>query len=90
MPDEPKKWNPRYVAYAVSQCRGPQEQIDYDFADEPNRCRMAGFMVWMSKRIAEFKKLYPDNIPELAVQQHPEEFDNYLFDCAVKDEGAAP
>ena len=49
-------WNPRYVAYATSNGRDPQAQLDADKEAWPGG-RMAPFMFWISAQIRAFREV---------------------------------
>ena len=51
----PKAWNPYYVAYARSQGRPCDEQLEYDKKKWPGG-RMAGFMLWMREAWSTWSK----------------------------------
>ncbi len=53
-------WNPRFVLYATSQGRKPQEQIDHDKTAWPGGC-MCGFILWMAPLIRGFKDACPEH-----------------------------
>lgn len=48
-------WNPRYVLYAKSQGRAPEEQRAYDAEAWPGG-PACGFMLWMSERRQELQR----------------------------------
>lgn len=45
---EGRRWNPRYVAYAVAHGREPEDMLEHDRAAWPGG-QMVGFMLWMSR-----------------------------------------
>lgn len=60
----PPKWNPRYVLYARTSGRTPEEQAAHDDAQP---ARLIPFMCWVSARAEEFcpghtnRGVYMDN-----------------------------
>lgn len=50
--------NPRYVAYAKSQGRTPEQQFEHDQNEYPDGA-MIGFILWISETRREFKKQHP-------------------------------
>jgi hypothetical protein len=57
-----KEWNPRFVAYALSQGRDPEAQLAYDEEAYPGG-KMCGFMLFISEKWQTFSKLRPDLVP---------------------------
>lgn len=51
--------NPRYVAYAKSHGKTPQEMLEFDKQKYSGGC-MAGFIIWIHRRCSEFKKISPE------------------------------
>jgi hypothetical protein len=47
-------WNPRFLAYAASQCRTPEDQLEHDRKAYPGG-NMAGFIVWNSQKWREWE-----------------------------------
>lgn len=54
-----KHYNPHYLAYCRWHGRSPQEQWEQDTKDWPGG-RMAGFILWINDRRAEFRKMHPE------------------------------
>lgn len=54
-----REWNPRYVAYARSQGREPQAQLDHDKALYPAGGCMIPFVWWGRDRLVEYSKINP-------------------------------
>ncbi len=50
-----KEWNPRYVAYAASNGLTPEAQMEHDTEEFPGG-KMAGFILWMSRKWQEWRK----------------------------------
>lgn len=50
-------WNPYYVAYALAHGRAPRAMLDADVLDWPGG-KMCGFILWMSTRWAQWRKLH--------------------------------
>jgi hypothetical protein len=53
-PPTVKDWNPRFVAYARSQGRTPEDQAGFDDELYPGG-RMTGFILWMSHQWEKFR-----------------------------------
>lgn len=51
-------WNPRYLNYAKSHGRSPEEQIAHDREKFPGGPG-AGFILWNRSRICEYSKINP-------------------------------
>ena len=47
-------WNPRYVAYAASQGRTPDDQLAHDRAEKPG-AHMVPFILWIGARWADYR-----------------------------------
>lgn len=70
-----KAWNSRYVAYARAHGRTPDEQVDADRREWPGGV-MAGFMLWISARWSEWRRLTGRSFPASADDHR--EFDTWL------------
>lgn len=71
------RFNPRYVAYAKIHARDSETMLAYDKQRYPGGC-MAGFMIWIRCRWAEYRKtvgLHPE--ASLSVADH-QDFDAWL------------
>lgn len=51
-----KKWNPRYMAYARSHGRGPEDQRDHDRKAHPGGAA-AGYIIWIGQRWREWEQI---------------------------------
>lgn len=70
-------WNPRFVWYAQSQGRSPEEQLEHDAARYPGG-KMAGFILWISEMKGLFRKASPESFtPGYAISDH-EAWDEFL------------
>ncbi len=71
------KYNPRYVAYARAYRLSPESMMIYDEKNYPGVC-MTGFILWIIKKWAEYKKIHNINGFEPAEYSRPnaqKEFD---------------
>jgi hypothetical protein len=68
------EWNPRYVAYAASNDRTPPEQMAAD-RERPGRC--TGFIAFISRELAAFRKAHPDAFTSYGLINH-DGFDAWL------------
>ena len=52
-----KSWNPRYAAYAKAHGRAPEDMLEHD-KERWVGGRMAGYIVWIQERWAEWRELF--------------------------------
>jgi hypothetical protein len=69
-------YNPRYIVYAKSRGKTPEEMLANDRIEYPGGC-MAGFLVWSGQRIEEFRKLNPKAFIGGHIADH-DAYDNWL------------
>lgn len=76
-------WNPRYVEYANSHGRTPDEMLVIDKAEYPGGA-MTGYIIWINARWREWKMINrkPANEP-LFAKDH-ESFDLWLAGSVTK------
>lgn len=72
-----KRWNSRYVAYAKAHGRSPEAMLEHDEEQWPGG-KMAGFILWIRERWAEWRKLFGP--PPGPWEWHPMEADHKHFD----------
>jgi hypothetical protein len=53
-----RKWNPRFVAYAMAHGRTPEEQLAHDEVAWPGG-KMCGFLLWSSRKIEAWRASLP-------------------------------
>lgn len=72
------RYQQRYQAYAKSNNKTPDEMLTHDQAQYPGGV-MCGYILWISTKIREFKKLKPEAfIGGNIADQYG--FTNYLFE----------
>lgn len=74
---ETRHFQPYFVAYAKSNGREPQAQLDHDKTEWPGGC-MCGFMLWIGDRKTAFHKIQPEAfIGDYSIGNH-EAWANFL------------
>ena len=64
-----KAFTREFTAYATAQGRLPDAQIEHDKEAYPGGC-MCGFILWMSKKLAAFKRKHPEHYIGDAIRDH--------------------
>lgn len=54
-----RAWNPRYVAFAASQDRTPEAQLEHDRQKFQGGC-MVPFILWISEKKRTFRARHPE------------------------------
>jgi hypothetical protein len=70
-------FQPRYVAYAKFHGTSPSKMLTRDSVLFPGG-KMVGFILWISRNIADFKKISPQSFSEYGPLNDQESFTAYL------------
>jgi hypothetical protein len=79
--DTKRAWNPRFVVYAISQGRMPEQQLEHDTKEFPGG-KMCGFILWMNSQwrayfeLRGWKRTGADE--HILSQEDHAEFDKWL------------
>ena len=73
-----KEWNPRYLAYCRAHGQMPEDMLEADRKRYPGGC-MAGYILWDTDRLREFRALRPECFTFMALTDHAA-YDAWLQD----------